>query len=96
MTRPMGSRPTTDLDGFVTQITEHNIPGIGWVRKLSVERRDRSDGITWDEMQDLRDEWLGADTTAVEVFPRADELVNERNRRHLWEWPDCPFSLLKF
>lgn len=74
---------------------EHEVPGVGWIRKLSVERVDGRDGIGWDELQALKDELLGPDAVAVEVYPPADEVVNERNRRHLWEFPGCPFSLLR-
>ena len=85
----------SDSGPYTTQVTEHRIPGLGWARKLSVERIDGLDGIPWDDLQALKDEAFGRDAAAVEVYPPADEVVNERNRRHLWEWPrsECPFSL---
>lgn len=66
-------------------------------RHMTVERADGKDGITWDELQRLKDESLGPDSMAVEVFPRADEVINERNRRHLWEVPEgfLPFNLAR-
>ena len=63
------------------------------VRKLAVSRLDGKDGIPWDDLQIIKDDLLGPETTAVEVYPPHDEIIDEVNRRHLWEFPDCPFSL---
>ena len=38
----------------------------------------------WDTLQEIKNEMLGVDVCAVEVFPPQDELVDEANRRHLW------------
>ena len=59
-------------------------------RRLTVNhlRKDRSgkwrDGITWDELQRIKDETLGPDVWCVEVYPAESALVNENNQRHLW------------
>ena len=42
------------------------------------------DGITWDELQRVKDECLGPETWCVEVYPAESRLVNENNQRHLW------------
>ena len=67
----------------------------GGGRRLLVERTDGKDGIGWDELQRLKSEYLGPDVVAVEVYPAESDVVNERNRRHLWEVPDgfLPFTL---
>jgi hypothetical protein len=56
---------------------------------------DGRGGIGWDVLQALKDEYLGADAVAVEVYPAARDVVNEVNRRHLWEVPPgfLPFGL---
>ena len=66
----------------------------GPTRHLKVERVDGKDGITWDELQRIKDEYLGPDVAAVEFFPPTDNVVDEINMRHLWEVPVewCPMS----
>ena len=59
----------------------------GETRHLVVERHDGQDGITWDQLQAAKDEAFGPDTVAVEIYPAAQNVVNEVNRRHLWEVP---------
>lgn len=63
-------------------------PHRGWVR-LSICRTKKKgarwqDGITWDELQQLKREAGWGDADAVEVFPRDQDLVNVANMRHLW------------
>jgi hypothetical protein len=59
----------------------------GTVRHLSVERIDGADGIPWDDLQAIKNDRLGEDTCAIEFYPAEREVVNEMNRRHLWEAP---------
>lgn len=42
------------------------------------------DGITWDELQQLKAEAGYSNRWAVEVYPPAHEVVNVANMRHLW------------
>lgn len=59
-------------------------------RRLTVNRTRKGadgkwrDGITWDELQRVKDECLGPETWCVEVYPARSALVNENNQRHLW------------
>lgn len=58
-------------------------------KRLSVNRTRRDgrswrDGITWDELQRVKNECLGEDAWCVEVYPAQDALVNASNIRHLW------------
>lgn len=57
--------------------------------RLSVNRAaiagDRwQDGISWEEMQAIKDQCGYADRDAVEVFPASVDVVNVANMRHLW------------
>ena len=45
---------------------------------------DWEDGITWEELQALKDQAGFADFDAVEVYPRQADIVNSKNVRHLW------------
>lgn len=71
---------------FQTQVLEVTAPW-GWSRHLKVQRVDGGDGITWDELQRIKDERLGPEATAVEFYPPAHRVVDELNMRHLWEVP---------
>lgn len=48
------------------------------------------DGITWDQLQQIKNEVGYAFATAVEVYPPADQVVNVANMRHLWILPSHP------
>jgi hypothetical protein len=72
---------------FLVQIFDE--PKYGSVR-LSVCRtrltRDGlwEDGITWDELMQIKREVGMADRCAVEVYPADANIVNVANMRHLW------------
>ena len=53
-------------------------------RWLQVWRKDLLDGITWDELQDIKNKVFGEEAWAFEVFPAESELINLKNIRHLW------------
>jgi hypothetical protein len=57
-------------------------------RCLQVRRADGKSGISWDQLQKLKNEYLGKETCCVEFYPPDDNLVNEVNMRHLWEVPE--------
>ena len=61
--------------------TEHLI-----IHRMEVDlEQDRwRDGITWDELQDLKSQCGRGDELAVEVYPKDKNLVNKSNHRHLW------------
>jgi hypothetical protein len=58
------------------------------VRHLKVERRNGHDRIGWDVLQTIKDDLLGTGCMAVEIYPPAHEVINDANRRHLWEVPE--------
>lgn len=53
-------------------------------RWLQVWRKDGKDGITWDELQEIKNVVLGDEVTAIEIYPAQSQLVNLKNVRHLW------------
>lgn len=57
-----------------------------WSKVLRV---DQPEGVSlsWDALQALKDENLGKDVFAIEIYPPADEVINETNRRWLWVVP---------
>jgi len=42
------------------------------------------DGISWDEMQQIKDACGYVDHDALELYPMASDVVNVANIRHLW------------
>lgn len=55
-------------------------------------------GIRWEQLQAIKDEVWGKEARAIEVYPRAADVVNTGNFRHLWrlgEGDFCP-DLLRF
>ena len=53
-------------------------------------RTDWRDGITWDELQRVKNETLGPDVWCVEVYPAQDDVVDVANMRHLWPLDEPP------
>jgi hypothetical protein len=78
---------TEETDHLNFQVLETLVPNLGWILHLKVWRVDNKDGITWDELQAIKDEALGSDTRAIEIYPPAYEVVDETNTRHLWAIP---------
>lgn len=70
---------------FVIQIfDEHGTIRITVIRTLLDKRGRWKDGITWDELQQIK-RWCGyADEIAVEIYPRESDVIDVANMRHLW------------
>lgn len=67
------------------------------ITRLSVLRKKRDkktktwvDGITWDELQRVKNAVGYANFCAVEVFPEQHNVVNVAAIRHLWVLPERP------
>ena len=55
----------------------------GFIR-LDIMRRDMTDGITWDELNQIKNECGFSEFDACEFFPRQRDIVNTANVRHLY------------
>ncbi len=59
--------------------------------RLAVEH---DGGVTWDTLQDIKNDFLGPDAVAIEIYPPARDVLNMAPIRHLWQlgpddwWPD--------
>lgn len=66
----------------------------GWKRLTvnSVRRKGGTwrDGITWDELQRIKNECLGEDVWCIENYPAQSKLVNVSNMRHLFVLDGMP------
>ena len=67
----------------------------GIVTHLWIRRHDDKAPI-WRDMQRIKNELVGPELVAVEVYPPVRELVDQANMYHLWVFEDgfkLPFSL---
>lgn len=56
---------------------------------LVIERIDKQPiRAKWDVLQQIKDDILGEDVCAIEIYPPIQDVVNEVNRRHLWAVPE--------
>jgi hypothetical protein len=57
------------------------------------QKGDWVDGITWDDLQKIKNECGFEDYDAIEDYPKKKEVVAESNIRHLWvlRFEDLPF-----
>lgn len=72
---------------FLVQIFEETVTRISINRTELDNDGNWKDGITWDEMQSVKDGCGYSDFDAVEAHPRKEDVVNVANMRHLWIVP---------
>lgn len=46
------------------------------------------DGLTWDELQEIKRQCGYGEWWAVEIYPQDSQIVNVANMRHLWIMPE--------
>ncbi len=66
---------------------------LGPMVHLSIKRRDRSPIHDWRELQEIKNELIGAECEAVEIYPAESRLVDSANQYHLWGFADPSFRL---
>lgn len=52
--------------------------------RLDIERKDGKDGITWDQMQTIKNACGFKDQDAIEFYPAEADVINTGNVRHLY------------
>lgn len=76
-------------DCFVNDIFQVNIQeikdvdGRPWTY-LSIKRRDKKPIHDWRAFQRIKNELVGEEYEAIEIYPRESELIDEANQYHLW------------
>lgn len=68
----------------------------GDVLHLMIRRNDAQPVHSWSDFQIIKDDLVGPERTAIEVYPPAAELVDDANIYHLWVLPEgmrLPFGL---
>jgi hypothetical protein len=81
------------------QVTMREVPSpLGDLIWLSVVRRDREPLHDWRDLQRIKNELVGAEREAVEIYPAESRLVDTTNQYHLWVLPEgmsVPFGYTK-
>lgn len=52
--------------------------------RLDIERKDGKDGITWDEIQQIKNDCGFKDQDAIEFYPAEADVINTGNVRHIY------------
>lgn len=68
----------------------------GEVIHIAIRRHDGGTSLPWADKQKIKDDLVGAERVAVEVFPPRSELDDAANMYHLWVLPEgfeLPFRL---
>lgn len=73
-----------NIDHLHYQVLGVTYPSLGTGTHIKVWRGDKQSGISWDELQAVKNEAIGEEYTAIEVFPSEHRVINEVNVRHLW------------
>jgi len=53
-----------------------------------IRRHDEQPVHSWSDLQRIKNELIGNDRMAVEVYPREEDLVDSANMYHLWVFPE--------
>ena len=80
---------------YSVQISDH-LTSWGSVVHLWIRRHDNKMPRTWSDLQRIKNELVGEDRVAVEVFPEEEYLHDSANMAHLWVLPEgfiLPFTL---
>ena len=70
----------------------------GEIEHMQIRRNDANAHIGWAVMQRIKNELIGPDRIAVEVYPKQDQVIDQANIYHLWVLPEgfeLPFGIHK-
>lgn len=60
---------------------------------LSIKRRDKAPAKDWRHFQRIKNELVGAENEAMEIYPAESRLVDTANQYHLWVFKDPNFRI---
>jgi len=89
--------PNWDWSSIYTVQTLETFTPLGPILHLKIRRHDENE-ITapWQTLQRIKNDILGPDILAIEIYPTDARTINEANYRHLWTLPptlSLPFGL---
>lgn len=96
-TRGEGPKPERIFKNnrYVVQIWGWNT-GWGKCDRVLIRRADASAVHNWHELQRIKNEIWSEDHTALEVYPKQNNLIDDRNIYWLWVFPpefQCPIEI---
>lgn len=62
---------------------------------IRIHRDDSGTVFHWMDIQEIKNQLLGENKIAIQVYPRSDQLVNNGNTCHIWSWDDMEVPNLK-
>lgn len=90
---PDGSPDKSMAMWFLNSIYQVEVRGVtapspfGKVIWLSIKTRDKQPRHDWRELQRIKNELVGEEVEAVEIYPAESRLVDTSNQYHLWCFP---------
>lgn len=81
------------LSFFVNNLFSVQVYLVNGYRVYGVRRHDQSTNISWETKQRIKNEVIGYEKSAIEVFPRHSELIDQANMYWLWETECIEFDL---
>jgi hypothetical protein len=73
---------------YQVALTEkRNSDGTLVLTHLSIRRLDRGAIFDWRDLQRIKNELLGEEVEAIQIFPAESRLVDQANQFHLWALP---------
>jgi hypothetical protein len=91
---PAGDLGSEDPGGpvFLNALYMVQVHDFGAYLELSIARRDDSAIHDWRDFQRIKNELVGPEAEAVELYPAESRLLDTRNNFHLWVKKDGPFE----
>jgi hypothetical protein len=92
----MGARVFKNSIYQVEVSHQQHPPPFGHVVYLSIKTRDKQPRHDWRELQRIKNELVGEEVEAVELYPAESRLVDTSNQYHLYCFPELQFESQKF
>lgn len=78
---------------YQVAVVEVGAEGYPPVLHLSIKRLDRKPAHDWRALQRIKNELVGEEYEAVEIYPPEEHLIDTSNQYHLWVFLDPEFRL---
>ncbi len=69
-------------------MTYQNVIGISWTKTDFWLEIEHNGNVSWDTLQQIKNDFFGENVTCCEVYPAAGDVINNGNFRHLWRMPN--------
>lgn len=93
---PWGRCISIHVSSLYVVLVYERATALGQVVHLAVRRADSKPGIGWSHLQRIKNDLVGPERLAIEIYPPESEIVDEAHMYHLWVLPighALPFGL---